>query len=313
MSHLNTEGWQMAQKIVPHLWFDKEAVEAAKFYCSIFHGDSELTNVTTLRGTPSGDCDIVSFKLAGYELMAISAGPLFKLNPSISFILNFDPSKDENAQQSLDELWGKMLPDGMALMEIGEYPFSKRYGWIQDKYGVSWQLMLTDPTGEVRPFITPSILFTGAVAGKAEEATDFYIATFKDSKRGFIHRYPAGGEPDQEGMVMYTDYMLEKQWFAAMDSAHPHEFAFNEAISLIVRCDSQQEIDSLWKKLSAVPESEQCGWIKDRYGISWQIVPAIMDEMFQKGTREQIDRLTQAFLPMKKLDIAALQAVYASK
>ena len=302
----------MAQKIVPHLWFDKEAVEAAKFYCSIFR-DSEVTNVTTLHGTPSGDCDVVSFKVSGYEFMAINAGPIFQLNPSVSFFLNFDPSKVKNAQQNLDELWNKMLPGGKVLMELGEYPFSKHYGWMQDKFGVSWQFILTDPTGDERPFIVPSFMFTGSVCGKAEEATDFYMSAFNDSKRGVIARYPAGMEPDKEGSVMFTDFMLEKQWFAAMDSAHKHAFAFNEAVSLVVHCESQEEIDSYWKKLSAVPESEQCGWVKDRYGISWQIVPTVMGEMFQKGTREQIDRLTQAFLPMKKLDIAKLEAVYAAK
>lgn len=301
----------MTQKIIPHLWFDKQAVEAAKFYCSVFPG-SQVNNVTTLHGTPSGDCDVVTFNLSGYELMAISAGPYFQINPSISFILNFDPSKDKNAQQNLDALWEKLLPGAKVLMEIGEYPFSKRYGWLEDKFGVSWQLMLTDPTGEERPFITPSLLFVGDVCGKAEEATDFYISIFKNSKRGAIARYPAGMEPDKEGNIVFTDFLLANQWFAAMDSAHKHAFAFNEAISFIVRCDTQDEIDYFWSKLSAVPEAEQCGWVKDRFGVSWQITPAVMDEMFRKGTREQIDRLTKAFLPMKKLDIAALQAVYSS-
>src|SRR4029079_12637068 len=106
----------MAQKIVPHLWFDKEAVEAAKFYCSLFRG-SELGSVTTLHDTPSGDCDLVSFNISGYEFMAISAGPLFKLNPSVSFILNFDTSKDKEAQQYLDDVWGQMLPGAKVLME----------------------------------------------------------------------------------------------------------------------------------------------------------------------------------------------------
>lgn len=301
----------MTQKIVPHLWFDKQAVEAANFYCSVFP-DSQVANVTTLHGTPSGDCDIVSFNVSGYELMAISAGPYFQINPSVSFFLNFDPSKDKDARQNLDALWEKMSPGAQVLMELGEYPFSKHYGWLQDKYGVSWQFILTDPSGEVRPFIAPSLMFVGDVCGKAEEATDLYISIFKDSRRGQIARYPAGMGPDKEGTLMFTDFMLANQWFAAMDSAHAHAFAFNEAISFIVRCDTQEEIDYFWSKLSAVPEAEQCGWIKDRFGVSWQITPTVMNEMFQKGTRGQIDRLTKAFLPMKKLDIAKLQAVYSS-
>ncbi len=300
------------QKITPHLWFDKEAKEAAEFYTSLLP-DSTITNVTTLHDTPSGDSDIVSFTLSGYSFMAISAGPLFKFNPSISFMLNFDPLHDKDAKARLDRLWNKLAEGGQVLMEIGEYPFSKRYGWVQDKYGLSWQLILTDPEGEVRPFIIPSIMFVGDMCGKAEEASDFYLSIFKDSKRGEIARYPAGMEPDKEGTVMFMDLKLEGQWFAVMDSAHAHDFSFNEAISFIVNCKTQAEVDYYWEKLSAVPESEQCGWLKDEYGISWQIVPTAMDEMMSEGTPEQIARVTEAFMPMKKLDIATLQKAYEGK
>ncbi len=153
------------QKITPHLWFDKEAKEAAEFYASIFP-KSKITNITTLHNTPSGDCDVVSFELSGQPFMAISAGPLFK---------------------------------------------------------------------------------------------------------------------------------------------------FNEAISFMVSCDTQEEMDYYWEKLSAVPEAEQCGWLKDKYGLSWQIVPAVMGEMMKNGTREQIDRVTQAFLPMKKIHIETLKRAFEGK
>ncbi len=109
---------------------------------------------------------------------------------------------------------------------------------------------------------------------------------------------------------MFADFMLENQWFACMDGAGEHDFVFNEAVSFIVSCTSQDEIDAYWSKLSAVPEAEQCGWLKDKFGISWQIVPAVMNEMMEKGTREQIDRVTQAFLKMKKFDISALKKAY---
>ncbi|MDZ4299295.1 MAG: VOC family protein, partial [Candidatus Sungbacteria bacterium] len=96
---------EAGQKIIPHLWFDKEAKEAAEFYTSLFP-DSKITNVTTLHGTPSGDCAIVSFKLWGYSFMAMSAGPLFKFNPSLSFMVNFDPSQDKDAKTRIDAVWG---------------------------------------------------------------------------------------------------------------------------------------------------------------------------------------------------------------
>jgi predicted 3-demethylubiquinone-9 3-methyltransferase (glyoxalase superfamily) len=297
------------QKITPHLWFDTEAREAAEFYTSLFP-DSKVTNTTTLHDTPSGDSDIVSFELAGQSFMAISAGPLFKFNPSVSFFVNFDPSRDQDARSNLDRMWERLSEGGSALMPLDKYPFSERFGWVQDKYGLSWQLILTNPEGEERPFIIPSLMFVGEVVGRAEEAINLYLSVFKNSKLGTIARYGAGQEPDKEGTVMFADFLLEGQWFAAMDSAHEHNFAFNEAISFLVRCDTQEEIDYYWERLSAVPEAEQCGWLKDKFGVSWQISPTALGEMMANGTREQIDRVTQAFLPMKKFEVAELQKAY---
>lgn len=295
--------------IVPHLWFDQEAREAATFYTSLFPGSS-IDSVTTLRDTPSGDCDVVAFRVADHPFMAISAGPLFKVNPSISFILNFDPSRDPDARRHLDEAWEKLADGGSPLMPLQEYPFSRRYGWIQDRYGLSWQLILSDPAGEPRPFLVPSLLFNGANAGRAEEAIEHYVAVFAESERGATVRYPQGMEPDREGTLMFADFKLRGQWFAAMDSARQHGFAFNEGVSLMVRCKDQAEIDSHWSKLSAVPAAEQCGWLKDRFGVSWQVVPAEMDDMMRDGTPEQVARVTQAFLPMKKFDVETLRRAY---
>lgn len=297
------------QKISPHLWFDKGAKEAAEFYASVFP-NSKVTGVTQLHDTPSGDVDTVSFELWGQKFMAISAGPLFKFNPSISFFVNFDPSREENASKKLDVMWQKLSEGGTALMPLDKYPFSQRYGWIEDKYGVSWQLILTNPEGDPRPPIVPSLLFVGDVCGQAEAAINFYVSVFNNSKQGLMARYPQGMEPDQEGTLMFADFMLENQWFAAMDSAHEHNFSFNEAISLMVYCDTQAEIDDYWQKLSAVPEAEQCGWLKDKFGVSWQIVPTAMDEMMSQGTPAQMARVTEAFLKMKKFDLAELKRAY---
>jgi predicted 3-demethylubiquinone-9 3-methyltransferase (glyoxalase superfamily) len=297
------------QRIVPHLWYDTEAKDAAEFYVSAFP-DSKIIDQTTLQDTPSGDTDVLTFELCGQRFMAISAGPYFTPNPSISFFVNFDPAPRPDARQALDLLWTKLSEGGTPLMPLDRYPFSERYGWIADKYGVSWQLILTDPEGEPRPDIVPSLLFVGDVCGKAEEATDFYLSVFKNSRRGQMSRYPAGMLPDQEGTIQFTDFMLEGQWFAAMDSALDHAFSFNEGISFIVYCDTQEEIDYYWNTLSAVREAEQCGWLKDPYGVSWQIVPRAMDEMMSQGSPQQVARVTQAFLDMKKFDLAALQRAY---
>lgn len=300
------------QKITPHLWFDKEAKEAAEFYASVFP-DSKVTGVTTLRGTPSGEVDVVSFELWGQSFQAISAGPLFKFNPSISFMVNFDPSRMEDAREKLDALWTALSDGGTPLMPLDAYPFSKRYGWIQDRYGLTWQLILTDPAGEPRPPIVPSLMFVTESGEVAEEAIRHYLSVFKNARQGMLARYPAGMPPNKEGAVMFADFMLEGQWFAAMDaSAREHHFAFNEAVSLIVSCEDQAELDEYWAKLSAVPEAEQCGWLKDRYGVSWQIVPYVMDEMMRSGDEAAIARVTQAFLKMKKFDIVELKKAFRS-
>ena len=302
------------QKVTPHLWFDKEAKEASELYVSVFP-NSNITHSSTIHDvpTPTGDCDIISFELNGQPFMGINAGPMFKFNPSVSFIVNFDPSKDKNARPNLDALWDKLSQGGTALMPLDKYPFSERYGWIEDKYGLSWQLILSNPDGEERPFIVPSLMFTRKVAGRAEEAINFYLSVFKGSKMGQMHRYGAGQEPSKEGTIMFADFRLLEMWLAAMDSAREHKFAFNEAISLLIPCETQEEIDYYWEKLSADPKAEQCGWLKDQFGFSWQVWPVEMGEMMKNGTPEQVARVTQAFLPMKKFDMAKLKKAYEGK
>ncbi|QTH45455.1 VOC family protein [Cohnella sp. LGH] len=297
------------QPITPHLWFDKGAKDAAEFYCSVFP-DSRITSSTVLYDTPSGECDLVSFLVWGQPFMAISAGPYFKINPSISFTVNFDPSRETNAREMIDEAWGKLADGGIALMPLDKYPFSERYGWIQDKYGVSWQLMLTNPEGEPRPPIISSLLFVGDNCGKTEEAREFYLSFFRNARPGSLFRYGPGMEPDREGTVMFSDFMLENTWFTAMDSAHSHNFQFNEAVSLLINCETQEEIDYYWDRLSAVPNAEQCGWLKDKYGVSWQISSVRMDKMLAEGTPEQRSRVTKAFMKMKKFDLAELEKAY---
>lgn len=293
-------------KITPHLWFDKEAKEAAEFYVSLF-SNSKINNITTLHNTPSGDCDVVSFELAGLPFMAISAGPIFKFNPSISFMVACD------TKEELDALWEQLSKNGKTLMPLDKYPFSERYGWTEDRFGLSWQLILSKPEGEVRPKIVPSLLFVGDIYGKAEEAVNFYLSVIKPSKLGTMIHYGPGQEPNREGTVMFSDFMLLETWFSAMDGGGEHKFKFNEAVSFIISCKDQEEIDYYWDKLSAVPEAEQCGWLKDKFGLSWQIAPAELDDMMNKGTPEQIDRITQAFLPMKKFDVARLKEAFEGK
>ena len=291
------------QKITIHLWFDKEAKEAAKFYTSLFQ-DSKTKSNTELHDTPSGDVDRISIELFGQEFSLINGGPLFKFNPSISFMVSYT-NKDE-----IDIAWKKLLEGGEVLMELGEYPFSKKYGWIKDKWGVSWQLIF-DATGEMTQRIVPTLMFVGNNNGKAEEAIDFYTSTFHNTHIEDIYRYGEDARPDDESNIMHATFTLEGLKFAAMDSAREHDFNFNEAISIMVHCRDQEEIDYYWDKLSAVPEAEQCGWLKDKYGVSWQIVPIVMEEMMNTKDEKKLARVTETFLKMKKFDIAALEEAYS--
>jgi predicted 3-demethylubiquinone-9 3-methyltransferase (glyoxalase superfamily) len=289
----------MAQKIIPHLWFDREAYEAATFYTGIFHR-SEISEVTTLKDTPSGDAETVRFELAGTSFAAISAGPYFQFNPSVSFMV-LCPDK-----LRISELWRLLINGGGALMPLQAYPFSPWYGWLRDKYGVTWQLML-DETVKMEQ-IKMSFLFSGSACGMAEAAADRYTSLFSNSEKRFVNYYGAGEAEAPEAKANYIDFVLAGQPFVAMDNGYTVDFEFNEAISLMVLCEDQAEIDNYWHALSAVPEAEQCGWLKDRFGMSWQIVPVSMDKWMRQGTPEEIARITQCFLKMKKLDIAAIEA-----
>jgi predicted 3-demethylubiquinone-9 3-methyltransferase (glyoxalase superfamily) len=296
----------LAQPITPHLWYDKQAHEAVEFYCSLFP-DSAITSSVTYANEYASNGEILSFKLAGQPFMAISAGPYFTFTPAISLMLNFDPARDSDARSKLDATWDALVAGGKTMMERGEYPFSPYYGFLQDRFGLCWQLMLGSPSGQPRPFIMPSLMFTGDVAGKAEQAADYYRTVFDDSRAGYIARHPEGASPDQPGTVLYSDFALDGNWFAATDSAYQHGFGFNEAISFLIHCRDQGEIDRYWQALSRVPESEQCGWCKDPFGVSWQIAPLMLDEVMKSGDRAKIDRVMAATMKMKKLDIAPLR------
>jgi predicted 3-demethylubiquinone-9 3-methyltransferase (glyoxalase superfamily) len=297
--------------ILPHLWFDTQAKEATAFYVSLFP-NSSVTNVTTISGTPSGDCDIVSFSLAGRPFMAISAGPYFTLNPSISMFVTFDSDLSSEAvakgEAEIVAAWDKLSDGGKVMMPFQAYPWAKKYGWVQDKYGLSWQLSMSE-RHVTSQMITPLLMFTKGVAGKARAAMDKYVALFPNSSVDMAVPY-AEGEGDTVGFLKHARFTLGGQTFMAMDRSGPHAFGFNEAVSLVVKCDTQEEIDRYWEALSAVPESEQCGWLKDKFGVSWQIVPTAMDEMMASGDAEAIDRVTKAFMGMKKFDLAALRKAY---
>lgn len=279
----------MTSSITPSLWFNGTAAEAGAFYTAALPW-----TVTKASGPMAVDLDV-----DGCHFTLINADDTYRPTPAISFILNFDPLMFDGdvsvARRALDDTWAALSDGGETLMPLAEYPFAARYGWVQDRYGVSWQVMLTRPEGDPRPFVIPQLLFSGAVHGRAREAADFYTSLFSDAGIGTLVPYPAPADG-----VMFGEFHVGRQWFSMMDSAAEHDFGFTPGVSLVVRCAHQSEIDRLWDALSAVPEAEQCGWLVDRFGVSWQIIPQDLDRLLARPGA------VQRMLSMKKLVIAEL-------
>ena len=280
------------QKITPNLWCNGNAEEMIEFYGQAF-SEFEVLQTEYYPQTKEDGLEDFQLELAGkvltmqfrvhdLEFVAINAGPEFTPNPSISFFVNFDPASDEQAREHLDELWAKLVEGGTVLMELGEHPFSKHYGWVQDKFGVSWQLILTNPEGEPRPKIIPSLLFSGPAQNRAREAAEYYVQTFMDAKLGNLAPYGQTLGPVVPESLAFGELSIAGEWLTVIDSGVEQPFTFSEGISLSVACKDQAEIDTLWEALSTVPEAEQCGWCKDQFGVSWQIVPENMSELMQK-------------------------------
>ncbi len=276
----------MKNTIYPCLWFDGKAKEAAEFYCTVFN-DSVITDENPI---------VVTFESFGQKFMCLNGGPQFSFNPSISFFVVCE------TEAEVDKAWKSLLEGGSVLMPLDKYDWSAKYGWLQDRFGVNWQLSF-GKLEDVGQKFSPVLMFTGNQNGKAEQAIQFYTSVFDDSSIRGVMRYNKG-ENELEGAVKHAQFSLGKKVFMAMDSSFPHHFGFSEAISFVVDCETQDEIDYYWDRLSAVPEAEQCGWLKDQFGVSWQIVPAILGKLMSDPSKSE--RVLKAFLQMKKFEIDKL-------
>lgn len=286
------------KKITPFLWFDNQAEEAVKLYVSAFP-NSSVGNVVR-----NGAAVLTtSFSLNGQSFVALNGGPQYKFTPAISFYTICE------TEAEIDVAWQKLLVGGQVLMPLNKYEWSEKYGWLADQYGVSWQITL----GKIKDLgqqFTPAFMFTGEQQGKAEEAINFYVSLFERSSIKLISRYKAGGI-DPEGTISHAQFFLDGQAFIAMDSAMQHGFQFNEAISFVINCDTQADIDYFWNTIIADGGKEgQCGWLKDKYGISWQVVPPVLGKLLGDPNPAKSQSVMQAMLQMKKLDIEALKVAY---
>ena len=276
-----------SNKIHPCLWFDNQASEATDFYCSVFQS-GKVTARTEL---------VTIFELDGNKFMTINGGPMFQKNPSISFFVV------RQTQEEVRELWDQLGDGGSALMPLDQYGWSELYGWVQDRYGVNWQISTGD-NAETRYQFTPCLMFVQEQCGKAREAIELYTSLFNDSSIVNIHEYTAS-DHDTTGLVKHGSFMLQGKTFIAMDSSADHHFQFNEAVSLVIECENQHEIDYYWDNLKSEADEGQCGWIKDRFGVSWQIIPQPFCQWALDP--EKGPRVMEKVMTMKKLDFDALE------
>jgi predicted 3-demethylubiquinone-9 3-methyltransferase (glyoxalase superfamily) len=282
LNHIN-----MNNNIFPCLWFDGKASEAANFYCTIF-SNSKVTIDTPM---------VVQFEVEGKKLMGLNGGPMFKINPSISLFVTCQTNEE------IDRIYNKLLEGGTAMMALDKYRWSERYGWVADKFGMTCQLMLGKLPDSAQK-ITTSFLFVGELCGKAQEAMKHYTSIFPNSAIDHVEVYKEGeGQP--EGNLKFGHFSLNNEMFAAMDGTGNHGFTFNEGVSIMVECDSQEEIDKYWNKLTEGGQESRCGWLKDMFGVSWQIVPKALGRLMSDSTRAQ--RVMAKVMEMKKLDIATLE------
>jgi len=278
----------MNNLIYPCITLKGKVAEAADFYINAF-GDGKVLDTNAF---------VIQIKLSGQKFMLLNDGPTVAPNASISFMV-----VSKNAEDT-ERYWNLLSKDGKIFMPLDSYDWSSKYGWVQDKFGVSWQLY-TGEKGDPTPKFSPSLMFTGAKAGKAAEAMKFYANLFPNSSVDGIWEY-VEGDGDTPGLVKHGQFKINGFVAMAMDSSADHGVDFNDAVSLVVECDTQDEIDQYWDKLTTAGGQEvACGWLTDKYGLSWQIVPKVLGKLISDPERGK--EVMTALMQMKKLVIADLE------
>ncbi|MCW8309726.1 VOC family protein [Sphingobacterium sp. InxBP1] len=268
----------MKNSIIPSIWFDQNAQEAFNLYCQVFP-NSHCQSTSSI---------VVEAELNGIRFIGINGGPMFKPNPSISFMVICE-SKEE-----IDRVWDAFSRGGHILMPLDSYPWSSYYGWLADKYGVNWQLNQGKLSDTNQQAIVPTLMYCGAHQGKCEAALHFFEDLFKDFQSNGILRYPEG---EFKGSVQHTQFVVNGFTLMAMDSGVKQDFTFTEGVSMTILCKDQEEIDYYWDKITQQGNESRCGWCKDQFGISWQIVPEqIADYLQQPGAVEALMKMNKILI-----------------
>ena len=274
----------MKKQITPCLWYNGQAKEAAKLYCSIFN-DAKITAQSPI---------VTEVSIDGQNLVLLDGGPMYQPNPSISLFYICEE------QREFDRIWEGLSKEGTVMMAADKYPWSDMYGWVSDRFGISWQISL-GKMSDVGQRITPCFMFTGKQYGRVDEAIEHYSSIFDTASVDGILRYGANEAPDREGLVKHAQIALNGQKLMLMESAHEHTFNFTEGVSLTLHCDTQEEIDHYWNKLTENGAESMCGWLKDKFGVSWQIIPTVLSKIMNDP--EKAGKAAKAFMSMRKLDI----------
>ncbi|MBE9597820.1 VOC family protein [Pedobacter sp. MC2016-24] len=278
----------MNKSIYPCLTLKGKAAEASDFYIQTF-GEGKVVQTSAF---------VVQIELSGQKLMLLNDGPTAAPNATISFMVICE------TEAETEKYWSELIKEGKAFMALDTYPWSSKYGWVEDKYGVSWQLYTGSKIDTPQKFC-PTLMFTGTNAGKAEAALRHYTALFPESNIQGVMKYNEG-EGDSTDFVKHAQFSIHNFVMMAMDSSAEHRASFNDSISFVVECKSQQEIDQYWDDLTGNGGKEvACGWLTDQYGISWQIIPALLGKLMSDPIRGQ--RVMTALMKMKKLIIADLE------
>lgn len=288
----------MNNNIFPCLWYDEDAKESAEFYCKIF--DGKVTADTPV---------VMNIELFGQKLMLLNGGPQFKKNASVSFMVICE------TENEVQKYWDQLSDGGLVLMPLDSYSWSKKYGWVQDKYGVTWQIFLGEKVSDQK--IIPTLMFIHQNNGKAIEAMELYTKTFPNSRIGNILRYGDGSEghpaPEPPENIQHAHFEIDGYSLFCMDNSYDHQFDFNEAISMVVMTDNQEQTDTYWNTLTADGGRESmCGWLKDKFGFSWQIVPKRLIQLMSDSDQEKAQKVVQAMMKMQKISIEDLEKAYHS-
>lgn len=287
----------MENKFAPCLWVDNQVEEMTELYTKVFENGKPLKTLYFLEDAHGkiGDILTQSVQLANQEFILLNGGPEFKATPSISYMITC------TSETQLQVLWQELSEGGKLLMNLANYPGVGQFGWLEDRFGISWQFSLDQSSSSQK--ITPCFMFSGEQYGNASRAVAEWIEVFQSGE--ILEHYS-----NEDSTTKLAKFTLHQQEFMAMDSAVDHNFTFSLANSFYVYCENQKEIDRLWTAITSKGTEMPCGWMGDRFGVAWQTVTRDMDTMLDRKNLTKALAVTQAVYGMMKIDSEELRRIY---